>query len=96
MKTAPDVRRTIETLFERFPALYGFSVEDVSRLTHDRQAGRLEGELYIADLSVHPWRGHLSQDELLGEIAVALLELMDQSPEAAEQLRGRTFARSLH
>jgi hypothetical protein len=32
----------------------------------------------------------------VGEIAVALVDLMDDEPAARELLRGRTFARTLH
>jgi hypothetical protein len=35
-------------------------------------------------------------EELPGQIAAALLELIEEQPQAAELLRGRTFARTLH
>lgn len=96
MKTPKDLEQTIDALFQRFPALCGFSVQDVAELSQDRATGQLEGELFVADLSVYPLRVESVRDELLGEIAVALLDLMDERPEAAGLLRGRTFARTLH
>ena len=40
--------------------------------------------------------GANAADEALGEIAQTLLELIEERPEAAALLRGRTFARTLH
>ena len=45
-------------------------------------------------LACHPARE--GEQAALGEIARTLLELIDERPEAAELLRGRTFARTLH
>jgi hypothetical protein len=69
-------------LFAAHPELCGFSVE------------QLQGELCLADVETDPRRAR--SDELARHIAAALLELIDEQPEAAELLRGRTFARTLH
>jgi hypothetical protein len=54
----------------------------------------VSGELQLSDVEVHP---RLAQSErLVGEIAEALSDLIDEQPEAVELLRGRTFARTLH
>ena len=84
---------TVNEIFAACPELYGFSVQDAATLSQERQSGQLEGQLYLA-VEVHPWLAQ--SDRLLGQIAVALLDLMDEQPEAAELLRGRTFARALH
>jgi hypothetical protein len=73
---------TVNQIFAAWPQLYGFSV------------GQLGGELCLSDVAADPWHGQ--SDELAGEIAAALIELIDEQPEAAEMLRGRTFARILH
>jgi hypothetical protein len=73
---------TVNEIFAAWPELYGFSV------------GQLEGELCLADVATDAWHRH--SQELLGQIAAALLELIDEQPEAADLLRGRTFARTLH
>jgi hypothetical protein len=88
-----ELDATIERLFKRYPQLHGFSVLDAASVSRDRQTDRLEGDLFLADLGVDPW-GNTA--ELVGEIAVSLLELMDENPEARAQLSGRTFARTLH
>lgn len=90
MKT---VRTTVSEIFAAWPQLCGFSVQDVVDLTDDRASGQLEGGLYLADVAIMPYA---SPEPMLGEIAVALLDLIDEQPEALEALRGRTFARSLH
>jgi hypothetical protein len=73
---------TVNEIFAAWPELYGFSV------------GQLEGELCLADVAMDPWGARA--EELPGQIAAALLELIEEEPQAAELLRGRTFARTLH
>lgn len=75
------IHATVNEIFATYPELWGFSVQDAK-------------DLCLADVETHPWAGQ--PERLLGEIAVALLDLIDEQPEAAEQLRGRTFARTLH
>jgi hypothetical protein len=96
METLQNLQVTVGKLFARFPALCGFSVQDGRTLTRDRQGCQLEGELALADVGVYPPAGAAQRNWLSGQIAVALLELMDELPETRELLRGRTFARALH
>jgi len=77
---AREIHERLEELFQRCPQLHGFAV-------------RLDRPL--------PW--HLACDPAqpdeqaaLDEIARTLFELIDERPEAAALLRGRTFARTLH
>src|SRR5688572_22540771 len=97
MKT-PDLETelaaTVDSLFRRLPSLVGFSVQEAQTLPKNRASGRLERELMLADVETNPWPAR--SQELFGEIAVALLDLMDNEPAARELLRGRTFARRLH
>jgi hypothetical protein len=79
-----DLEATVFTLFQRCPLLCGFSVQ------------ALESDLFLRDVSFHPPPGQAQSEKLRGEIAVALLELIDERPEARELLCGRTFARTLH
>lgn len=78
-----EVAAAVNKLFRRLPALMGFSVQQV-----------LEHELVLADVETDLWPGR--SQELLGEITVALLDLVDEEPEARDLLIGRTFARKLH
>lgn len=76
-----QVESVVAQVFARLPVLIGFSVA-------------LDPELVLADVETFPWTPY--GQELMGEIAVPLLELMDEEPEARELLRGRTFARTRH
>jgi len=73
---------TVNEIFAAWPEVYGFSVS------------QLEGELCLAEVAMDPWRSH--SEEVLGQIAATLGELIEEEPGAAELLRGRTFARTLH
>lgn len=90
MKT---VHATVNHIFARCPELCGFTVQNADGLSRDRVSGQLEGGLYLADVATTTFD---HSEHLLGEIAVALLELIDEDPEAVDELRGRTFARTLH
>jgi hypothetical protein len=76
-----SVDTAVNEIFAAWPELHGFSV------------GSLEGELCLADVAMDPWA---ASEELPSRIATALAELIDEEPQAAEFLRGRTFARTLH
>jgi hypothetical protein len=90
MKT---VHATVDHIFAMYPELAGFSVQDAETLTRERVSGQLEAGLYLADVATTTYG---NSEQLLGEISVALLELIDEDPEAIDALRGRTFARTLH
>jgi hypothetical protein len=67
-------------LFEHIPTLSGFYVE---------------ADLSVAELSIHTWPGWSASPELGEDIARFLQDMIDERPDVAELLRGRTFARSL-
>ncbi len=91
-----DVASRVEALFKRCPMLAGFSVQDEAGLGEDRDAVSLEGGLALADIAVHAWPGFQASELLQDEIAEAMLDLLEERPEAGELLRGRTFARTRH
>lgn len=76
-----QVNDVMETLFQRYPALCGFSVQDDLSFTH---------------VACHPALYGEQARMLCDEISAALHELLEEEPEAAELLRGRTLARSFH
>ena len=76
-----EVEAVVARVFDRLPALVGFSVAP-------------ESDLVLADVETFP--RFAQREDLMGEIAIPLLELMDEQPAAGELLRGRTFVRSLH
>ena len=91
-----DLVARMDSLFRRFPVLYGFSVQDRSNVTRERVVQGLRDDLYLADV-VAQWPLSGEQAEaLVEEISLALFELVDERPEASALLRGRTFARVLH
>ena len=91
-----DLSARMDALFRRCPALCGFSVQEGSRITRERAADHLDGDLFLADLACHPAVDPDHFAALCDEISHALLELADEQPEAAELLPGRTFARTMH
>jgi hypothetical protein len=91
-----DLAARMATLFERYPALYGFSVQASSSVTRERVVVDLQEDLHLADVVLHEPLDGEQAATLVGEISHALLELVDERPEATALLRGRTFARTLH
>lgn len=82
-----DLRGAVDELFRRWPALLGFSVRA-------RAARKHEDEIYLADLETRAWTAE--PQDILGDVALTLIELVDEEPAALELLRDRTFARNLH
>jgi hypothetical protein len=76
-----EVYGVMEVLFHRYPALCGFSVQHDLSFSHVACHPALEGE---------------EAQELIEEISATLRELVEEQPEAAELLRGRTLARVFH
>jgi hypothetical protein len=76
-----EVSNVMEGLFRRYPALCGFAVRD---------------DLSFSNVSCHPALHGAQASELLDEISETLHDLLEERPEAAEVLRGRTLARAFH
>jgi hypothetical protein len=76
-----ELQDVVNTLFQRHPTLCGFSVKD---------------DLSFSNVACHPALVGAEADMLCEEISATLHELMEESPEAAELLRGRTVARIFH
>src|ERR1051325_12042442 len=54
LRLEADLAASMETLFRRCPSLYGFSVQQASKVTRERAVDHLEGDLYLADVACHP------------------------------------------
>jgi hypothetical protein len=76
-----QIEEVMQTLFQRNPALCGFSVQ---------------ADLSFSDVACHPALHGEEARELIDDISGALRELAEEDPEAVELLRGRTLARSFH
>jgi hypothetical protein len=77
-----DLAADMDSLFERCPALSGFTV-------------RGEEELYVSDVGIAPRLSAEQYGEIFQEIVATLAALLEERPEATELLRDRTFARAL-
>lgn len=95
-ESGAELDAMVATLFRSYPALYGFSVQPMRTLPHHRKAAPLAGDLFLADVEFNPWLDREPPELMLGCMAKALLELIDECPPVRELLRGRTFARSSH
>jgi hypothetical protein len=93
---ATDLAARVAVIFDQYPMLSGFSVQERCTLTKDRTMVQLQDGLYLADVSVNVPPGFRVTQDLCDQIAYLLLELMDEQPDVLELLPGRTFARTLH
>jgi hypothetical protein len=84
MRIHTELQQQVESLFARCPELSGFSV----RAEND--------ELFVSDVGIAPRLSAEQYGEIFQDIAKTLAEFLDETPEATEYLRGKTFARSLH
>jgi hypothetical protein len=95
MNTSEDLSTRIEALFDRCPALCGFSVRDPADIPDSCTRSDTGGDLFVTDIGISPRLGADQYGEIFNEIFSTLSELLADEPEAGEQLRGRTFARTL-
>jgi hypothetical protein len=86
----------IGELFERCPALCGFSVRDPADLPDNCERSAAGGDLFVTDIGISPPLGADQYGEIFNEIVSTLSELLAEEPEAGDLLRGHTFARTLH
>ena len=93
---AADLTAFIAEIFEQYPWLCGFSVQDGSTLTRDRAMVRLSGALYLADVSLNAPQEFCVTREFCERIASMLFEFVEEQPEVFDLLPGRTFARTFH
>jgi hypothetical protein len=91
-----DLAVRMEKLFERCPALHGFTVLDRSLVPGGTRVAALERGLFVAGIGIFPELAPEHCERIYDVISVALLDFMVQRPEARDVLRGRTFARAFH
>ncbi len=90
-----DLTARVDDLFGRYPSLQGFSVQGSQALPESMRASATATTLVVAEVGVDPICGTEYSEKVSDEIAVALLDFVQDRPEAAELLRDRTFARTL-
>lgn len=91
-----DLAARVDDLFGRHPALHGFSVQGATALPEAVRSPALANTLVVAEVGVDPLLGAEYSARVSDEIALSLLDFVKDRPEAAELLRDRTFARTLH
>ena len=91
-----DLAARLESIFDRCPQLFGFTVQDSSALPEELRSIALERELVVSDIGVFPFINAEQCEVIYNEIAVALLDFLYERPSAKDALRGRTFVRTLH
>ena len=96
LRLESDLAAHTEPLFRGWPMLSGFCVLEGANALDERVAAHLGGRLFVADVACYPELGEAQRIELCGDIAAALAALLDEQPEAAELLRGRTLVRVLN
>src|SRR5688572_9454089 len=98
MRTAAleqDLAVRVDAIFDRCPALQGFSIQDAAGLPKHLKAAALEG-LVVTDIGIYPELEPALTERVYDEIAVALLDFICHRPDAKVVLRGKTFVRTLH
>jgi hypothetical protein len=85
----------IEAIFDRSPGLCGFSIDE-RLVSGSAKEGSREWELYVSAVETLPELGDARANRFIGEISGALEDLLNQEPQAADLLPGRTFARVWH
>jgi len=86
----------MEALFVRCPELFRFSVRDRAGLPDHIDPTKLEGDLFIFEISLAPRLGKAQYDAVYDAIAAAITGAVTSWPEAKDLLRGKTFVRYLH
>ena len=86
----------IASLFERHAALCGFTVRGSDQIPDSCPRGDMDAEFFVGDIGIAPALSARQYAEIFEELVVALAQMIDEEPGAAERLRGRTFARTLH
>ena len=84
MKIQTQLDQQVESLFDRCPELWGFSVRSENV------------ELFVSDVGIAPRLSAQQYGEIYQDIARTLADLLEEDPDAERLLCGRTFARTLH
>jgi hypothetical protein len=91
-----DLSARVHDIFGRYPALHGFSVQGTAALPEAVRGNVMANTLVVAEVGCDPLFGADYSDRVSDDIALALLDFVNERPEAAQLLRDRTFARVLH
>ncbi|HWA39113.1 MAG TPA: hypothetical protein VG873_14745 [Burkholderiales bacterium] len=88
-----ELTTQIHGLFTRCPDLDGFSVQAKVRAEGNTSD---DDELFVTAIGIGPLAARERYADIFEDIATTLKNLLEERPEAAALLRGRTFARVVH
>ena len=91
-----ELSAQIDALFERCPALCGFSVRGENEVPDSCSRSADGTDLFVTDIGISPRLSAAQYSEIFQEIFHTLADLIAEQPGVGEELRGRTFARTLH
>ena len=95
LRLEADLAASIDTLFRRCPSLFGFSVQQASKVTRERAVDHLEGICTSPTLPAIRCSTRSAARAVRGRLAHPARYCW-RSGRKAELLSGRTFARTLH
>ncbi len=90
-----DVFSRMAVIFRRCQFLVGFTLQDSAELPDDVDMSG-EGGLFVSDIQFSRRVSEDEDDEICQYINKTVAELVAERTEAANLLRDRTFARTLH
>jgi hypothetical protein len=91
-----EITAQIDALFQRCPALCGFSVRGEDELPDSRARSADGSDLFVTDIGISPRVSAAQYSEIFQDIFSTLADLIAEQPGLGDELRGRTFARTLH
>ena len=91
-----EISAQINALFERCPALCGFSVRGEDEVPDSCARSSDGSDLFVTDIGISPRVSAAQYSEIFQDIFSTLADLIAEQPGVGEELRGRTFARTLH
>lgn len=92
-----EIPPRIASLFEREPALWGFSVRGADQVPDScPRCDDDDDPLYVGDVGISPLVDAAQYAAIFTEVVATVTQLIAEEPQAAELLRGKTFARVLH
>ncbi len=91
-----EVRTRINGVFRRCPELTGFWIRDRNPVHDGDEQGDVVVQLVVSDMGLSAPLAPEEIDKLYNLIGAVICDLLSEREDAAEWLRGRTFARALH
>jgi len=92
----PEVAKRVKQIFESCPTLTGFTIQTEDVLPERMRGRTSNSDLIVTDIGIYPYVNSNQCEEIYHTIAASLISLLNESPAVKDELKGKTFARSLH